>query len=83
LNFFGLFGVRIHCVVCSLVSTFANKIQVLSRFSCTVWLKNSSPSLWHHYEKSKSKPLSAFCAHPWAFSESILHKTCGSLSYLW
>jgi hypothetical protein len=31
-------------------------------------------------KKSKLKPSSAFCVHPWVFSESILHKTCDSLA---
>jgi hypothetical protein len=30
--------------------------------------------------KSKSKPFSAFCEHPWEFLEFILRKTCDSLT---
>jgi hypothetical protein len=34
-------------------------------------------SLWY---RSKSKSFSMFCAHPWEFSEPILHKTGDSLA---
>jgi hypothetical protein len=44
----------------------------------TMWLRNLSPSLWYRSKKSKPKPFSTFCAHPWAFSEPILSKTCDS-----
>jgi hypothetical protein len=36
--------------------------------------------LWYRSKKSKPKPFSAFCVHPWAFSELILRKTCDSLA---
>jgi hypothetical protein len=32
---------------CSLVSKYTNKIQVSSPVTCIMWLRNSSPSLWH------------------------------------
>jgi hypothetical protein len=56
LNFFGLFGecVCIHCFDCSLVSTFANETQVSSPVTCTMRLRNSSPSLWYCSKKSQS-----------------------------
>jgi hypothetical protein len=31
-------------------------------------------------KKSKLKPFSAFCGHPWAFLETFLNKTCDSLA---
>jgi hypothetical protein len=53
LNFFGLFD---DCVCtnffdCSLVSTFTSETHVLSPVTRTIWLKNSSPSLWYHCKK--------------------------------
>jgi hypothetical protein len=47
--------------------------------------------LWHDWEihchlcgitlkRSKPKPFSAFCVHPWAFAEPILPKTYDSLA---
>jgi hypothetical protein len=32
-------------------------------------------------KKSKPKLFSAFCAHPWAFSEPFLRKTCNNLAW--
>jgi hypothetical protein len=48
LNCFGLFGefVCIHCFDCSLVTTFTDEIQGSSPVIRTMWLRNSSPSLW-------------------------------------
>jgi hypothetical protein len=64
LNLFGLFGkcMCIHCFDCSLVSTFTNETQVSSTVICTIWLWNSSPSLWYGPQKSKLKPFSVSCA---------------------
>jgi hypothetical protein len=64
LNLFGLFRecVCIQCFDCSLVSIFRNETQVSSRDTRTIWLRNSSPSLWYRSKKSKPKPFSAFCA---------------------
>jgi hypothetical protein len=59
-----------------LVSTFTNETQVSWPDPLTMWLRNSSPSLWYRSKKSKPKPFSAFCAHLWAFSESTLRETC-------
>jgi hypothetical protein len=33
--------------------------------------------LWYRSKKSKSKSFCAFGAHPWAFSEPAMRKTCG------
>jgi hypothetical protein len=75
LNFFGLSSecVRIHCFDCSLVSTFTNETQVSSPVTRTMWLRNSSPSLWYRSKKSQSRshPL-RFFTRPWAFSEPTL-----------
>jgi hypothetical protein len=47
----------------------------------TIWFRNSSPSSWYYSKKkSKPKPFSAFCVHPWTFLEPILCKTCDSLA---
>jgi hypothetical protein len=64
LNFFSLFGecVCIHCFDCSLVSTFTNETQISS--PVTLWLRNSSPYLWHHTKevyKSQSDSLCFAC----------------------
>jgi hypothetical protein len=72
--------VCIHCFDCSLVSIFINETQVSSLVTCMMWLRNSSSSMWYHSKKSKPKPFSAFCVHPWAFSEPMLHTTCASLA---
>jgi hypothetical protein len=55
-----LFGFNIH-----------NETQVSSPVTDTVWLRNSSQSLWYRFKKSKPKLFSAFYAHVWAFSEPI------------
>jgi hypothetical protein len=34
------------------------------------------PFLWFRSKKSRPKQFSALCAHPWAFSEPMLRKTC-------
>jgi hypothetical protein len=82
LKFFGLVGefVCIRCFGCSLVSAFTNETQVSSPVTPTMWLRNSSPSLLYHSQRSKPKPFSALCAHPWVFLEPILRKTCASLA---
>jgi hypothetical protein len=73
--------VCIHCFDSSLVSTFTNETQVSSPVTRTVWLRNTSTSLWDHSKKSsKPKPFFAFCTHPRVFSEPILLKTCDSLA---
>jgi hypothetical protein len=72
--------VCIHCFDCSLASTFINETQVSSPVTHTMWLKYSSPSFWYHFKKSKPKPFSAFCTHPWAFLNPIWGKTCDRLA---
>jgi hypothetical protein len=69
LNFFSLFGdcVCIHCFDYTLISTFTNETQVSSAVTRIMWLRNSSPSLWYCYKKSKQKPFSAFYVHLWGF----------------
>jgi hypothetical protein len=81
LKYFSLFDefVCIHCFDSSLVSKFTNDTNV-SR-SVMMLLRNSSP-FWYLSKNVKAKPCSAFCAHPWAFSESMLCKTCGILTWL-
>jgi hypothetical protein len=82
LNLFSLLGecMCIQCFNCSMASTFKNENQVSSPLTQTMWLRNSSPALWYCSKKSQSWNHSVFCAHPWAFSEPILHKTCDSLA---
>jgi hypothetical protein len=70
----------IHCFDHSLVSTITNETQVTSLVTHTMWLRNSSSSMWYHSKKSKPKPFPTFCVHLWAFSETMLHKTCDSLA---
>jgi hypothetical protein len=72
--------VSIHCLDCSLVSTFSNEIHVSSPVTCMMWLKNSSSALWYRSKKVKAKPFFALCVHLWAFSEPVSHRTCGSLA---
>jgi hypothetical protein len=81
---FGLFieYVCIHCFDCSLVSTFTNETQVyhLLLIWCGWEIHLCGIALEKSKSKSKPKPFSAFCAHPWAFSEPILCNTCDSLA---
>jgi hypothetical protein len=71
--------VCIHCFDCSLILTFTNEAQASSPVTFTMWSQNASPSLWYH-SKSQSQSHSLFCAHPWAFFEPILCKTCDCLA---
>jgi hypothetical protein len=56
LNVYGLSDecVYILCFDCSLVSTFTNEAQFSSPVTHTVWLRDSSPSLWYHSKKVKA-----------------------------
>jgi hypothetical protein len=47
---------------------------------CTHFFGCSFVSLLYHSKKSMPKPFSAFCAHPWAFWEPVLRKTCDDSS---
>jgi hypothetical protein len=82
LNIFGLFKecVSIHCLDWFLAWTFTNKIQVSTPVTHAMWSRNSSPSLCYRSKMWKQKPFSAFCAHPWAFSKIVLHRTCDSIA---
>jgi hypothetical protein len=82
LKLFWLFGecAYIHCSNCSLVLIFTNEIQISSPVTDNMWLRHSSPSLWNCSKKSKQKLVSAFCVHPWAFSElAIAYPNCDNL----
>jgi hypothetical protein len=80
LNFFGLSAecVCIHCLTadCSFVST----LQMKPKFHHILLVRCDGeihcPLCGFALKKSKTKPFSAFCVHPWAFSEPTLHKTC-------
>jgi hypothetical protein len=54
-----LFGecVCIHCFDCFLVSAFTNETHVSSPVTCTMWLRNSVPSLWYHCIKVKTQTI--------------------------
>jgi hypothetical protein len=45
----------IYCLDRTLVSTFKNETQASSPFIHTMWLSNSSPSLWYRSKKSKAE----------------------------
>jgi hypothetical protein len=64
LKIFGLFIVWM-CVhpllwLLFLVSTFTNETQVSSPVTCTMWLRNSSPSLWYRSGKDKRRTREHF-----------------------
>jgi hypothetical protein len=62
-RFFKLFQLVWWMGVRSFVWTFTNKTQVSSLVTRTMWLKNSSPSLWCHSKKVKAKViLCVLCA---------------------
>jgi hypothetical protein len=52
--------VCIQCFYCSLVSTFTNDNQVSSLVIRNMWLRNSSPSLWHRSKQVKAEAI--FCS---------------------
>jgi hypothetical protein len=74
---FGTFAefVCIHCFECSLDSTFTNATQLSSPI--TKLLRYSWPTLWYRCKNPNLFP--SLCAHPWAFPEPILRKTCDSV----
>jgi hypothetical protein len=47
----------IHCLDCSLVSTFKNGTQASSPVTRMMWLRNLSPFSWYHSKKSKPKEV--------------------------
>jgi hypothetical protein len=55
---------------------------LIACYSCDVIEKFIAIFVVGLWKKSKPKLFSAFCAHPWAFSEPVLRKTCDSLAYL-
>jgi hypothetical protein len=75
-----LFGecVFIHCFNCSLVQHSLMKHRLHHLFQCDWEIHRHLCGIT--LKTSKRKPFSAFCAHPWAFSEPILSKTCDSLA---
>jgi hypothetical protein len=63
----------------SFCSTFTNETQISTAVTRTLWLINSSPSLWYHSTKSKIKSFSLFHVHLSALVEPILCMTWDSL----
>jgi hypothetical protein len=76
LSLFGLFGecVFIRCFDCFLISTFTNESQVLSSFTPTILLRNSSPSLCYHGSKVKAEAIHCLLCAPMSIFGNHLAK---------
>jgi hypothetical protein len=75
------------CTSTTLTAFWFQHSQKKSRFYRLLLVLCDWEIYWHlcdiTQKKSKLKSFSALCMHKWTFSETILHKTCDSLSYLW
>jgi hypothetical protein len=72
------------CASTALTALWFQHSQITPRFHHLL-LVRCDWEIHHHFcsmalKQSKLKPFSAFCVHPWAFSEPISHKTYDSLA---